>query len=160
MEKMQRKQQIGNYIINVKHDISDAAIEVYANDNFAVAYADGETQNTNVVKVTKALSETERENVYAIKVISEVGTEEEHTLTITKLSGDNELKEIKVAVTTTKEVIVEGDAEGETKIETVTETNTYNPILRMDGIYYLKTARTENVNVTGIAKDERASVKI
>jgi len=144
------KTEDGNYITSVVNNVTQATIKVETNDSYATVYLDDQTQNLNNITITKTISE--RETLYTIKVVAEDGTEEEHTLTITKLAGNTNIKEL--SVTTTKEIVAE---------ETGEVTPTQNTeVLTPDesGNYYLKIDRIENVDVKAILEDVNASVKI
>ena len=156
--KAATKNADGNYEISVVNSVTTATIKVETNDSYATVYLDDNTNNSNNITVTKKI--TQRETIYTIKVIAEDGTEEEHTLTITRLDGNVNIEELTVTLEVEETTITEDESTGETTEETAIVEKTYIPELKEDGTYYLKIDRVENVNIKAIAENVKSYVKI
>ncbi len=135
--KLVNPDEEGNYKAEIPHTVSEVEINVIAEDENAVIVIDGSTNNTYRNTIVNQIVEPVMS--YEIEVIAENGSKQIKNLKVEQQEGNTNLSGINIG----------SDPESLQPAE-----------LKLDGTYYYKSKRLDNIYIQAISESDISSVKI
>ncbi|MBO5478752.1 MAG: cadherin-like beta sandwich domain-containing protein [Clostridia bacterium] len=129
----------GKYVANLKHDETKIKVDVTAEDEYAIASIDGQTNQIYSMTKEEMVQKEKTNYSYNVQIQAEDGTIATYELEVNILEGNTNILEVLVG-------------EDEATFE--------NAILQEDGSYYLKTNRIEEAFVKVNLESENSNVSM